>query len=140
MIVSIIYHTRFGNNESIADRLSEILENKGYGVLVQSINDTEPAEVPPSDLYVVCSPTHVGSLPVKLNRFLKKLTLKPDSRYAAIATHAGSDSKTAEKIAFLMESNGAVAAKKPLQLLVEDLKGPLVQSWPEELENWAETL
>lgn len=140
MTVSIIYHTRFGNNAAVAELLSDELESKGHGVSIHPVNEAGPSEIPASDLYIIGSPTQIGSLPIKVARFLKRLKVPSKSLYSVFCTHAEANSGAAEKIARIMDDHGSVSAAEPLLLAVKDLKGPLEIGWEEKLKLWTEKL
>jgi menaquinone-dependent protoporphyrinogen IX oxidase len=138
--ITIIYYTRFGNNAIIAERLSDTMESRGHGVSIHPINEASPSEIPASDLYIVGSPTQIGSAPIKVSRFLKRLKVKPESQFAIYTTYAESNSEAAAKIATAMESLGAVSTAEPLLIGVKDLRGPLEDEWESKLSQWAENL
>ncbi len=140
MTVSIIYHTRFGNNARIADLLSDSLESKGYGVSIHPVSEAEPSEIPSSDLYIIGSPTQLGTIPVKMDRFLKHMKISDGSRYAVYSTYAQPGSKTTGEITGIMNNLGAVPAVDPLVLSVKYVKGPLEGEWEVKASRWSETL
>lgn len=138
MTISIIYYTRFGNNAEVAERLSDELEARGHGVSIHPINEARPSEIPSSDLYIIGSPTQIGSMPIKVSRFLKRMKIKSGSRYAVYNTYAEANSGAAAKITGIMNDQDAVQDSEPLLLAVKDLKGPLEDGWEEKLKLWAE--
>ena len=140
MTISIIYHTRFGNNALVADLLSDTLESKGHGVSIHPISEAHPSEIPASDLYIIGSPTQIGTLPIRVNRFLKRLKIPSGSRFAVYATYAEPGSGAPGKITSIMEAHGAESVAKPLMLAVKDLKGPLEDEWESKVTKWIETL
>ncbi len=140
MTISIIYHTRFGNNALIADLLSDTLESKGHGVSIHPISEAHPSEIPASDLYIIGSPTQIGTLPIRVGRFLRRLKIPSGSRFAVYTTHAEPGSGAPGKITSTMEAHGAESVAKPLMLAVKDLKGPLEDEWESKVTKWIETL
>lgn len=137
MTISIIYYTRFGSNAEIAERLSEELESQGHGVSIHPINEARPSEIPASDLYIIGSPTQIGSMPIKVSKFLKRMKVTPGSHYAVYNTYAQANSRAAANITEIMNSQDAVQVTEPLLLSVKDLKGPLEDGWEEKLKRWA---
>lgn len=140
MTISIIYHTRFGNNAEVAQSLSDTLESAGHGVSIHPITEARPSEIPASDLYIVGGPTQIGTIPLKLDRFLKRLKIPKGSRYAVYSTHAEANSAAPGKISAIMEAHGAQAAAGPLLLSVKGLKGPLEEEWELKVGRWSEDL
>jgi len=140
MTVSIIYHTRFSNNALVADVLSDTLENRGYGVSIHPICEADPSEIPASDLYIVGSPTQIGTLPMKVDRFLKDLKIPEGSRYAVYNTYAEPGSRAPGKIVEAMEALGAESAGEPLLIGVKDVKGPLEDNWESKVVVWSDQL
>ncbi len=140
MTVSIIYHTRFGNNARVSSRISDELESKGYGVSVHPIEEAQPTEIPAADLYIVGSPTQIGTLPVKMDHFLQLLKIPEGKNFAVFATYAEPNSKTSGKITAFMEALSAVQVTEPLILNVKDLKGPLEDEWESHVAAWCKSL
>jgi len=140
MTVSIIYHTRFSNNALVADVLSDALESKGYGVSIHPISEAQPTDIPASDLYVIGSPTQIGTLPMKVEDFLKNLKIPEGSHYAVYNTYAEPGSKAPGKIIKAMEVLGAKTVSEPLLLGVKDLKGPLEDDWESKVADWSKGL
>ena len=140
MTVSIIYHTRFNNNAMIAEALSDTLETKGYGVSIHPVSEADPAEIPASDLYIIGSPTQIGTLPIKMEQFLNLLKIPERKDFAVFATYAEPGSKTPAKITAAMEALKAVPVTEPLMLNVKDLRGPLEEEWESRVEKWSTAL
>lgn len=137
MTVSIIYYTRFGDNAEVAERLSEELESLGHGVSIHPIHEARSSEIPASDLYIIGSPTQIGSIPIKVSKFLKRMSIKPGGRFAVYNTYAQANSGAAAKMTGIMSDHGAIEVSEPLLLAVTDLKGPLEDGWEEKLKLWA---
>jgi flavorubredoxin len=140
MTVSIIYHTRFNNNARIAQLLSDILEERGAGVSIHPISEADPEEIPASDLYILGSPTQIGTLPVKMEQFLKLLKIPEDRKFAVFATYAEPRSQTSVKITEAMKELKALPVTDPLMLNVKDLRGPLEDDWESRLTEWSKTI
>ena len=140
MTVSIIYHTRFGNNAAVARRLSDSLESLGHGVSVHPISEARPSEIPTADLYLAGSPTQLGSLPMKMEQFLSDMTVRESAMFAVFCTWAEPGSTTAEKLESALEKKGARRVTEALVFPVKDLRGPIEEGWEEEADTWAEAL
>jgi len=140
MTISIIYHTHFGNNALVAGKLSDILESKGHGVSVHPVSEAKPSEIPASDLYIIGSPTQIGTLPMRVSRFLKRMKISAGSRYAVYTTYAEPGSGASGMIIAAMETHGAESAAEPLMLAVKDMKGPLEDEWESKVTKWSENL
>jgi len=140
MNICIIYETRFGNNSKIADRLMQILGNLGHNAARHLVSESEPEVIPEADLYIIGSPTQIGTLPLRIDRFLRNLELPDESRFAVFTTGVGSTSDTAEKIASILINRGGEETAGPLRLGVKDLRGPLEEGWETKLEKWSSAL
>lgn len=140
MTVSIVYDTRFGNNAALARRLSDSLESHGHGVSIHPISEARTSEIPAADLYLVGSPTQLGSLPMKMERFLKNLKIRENAMFAAFSTWAEPGSTTPQKLESAMEANGARKVMEPLVFPVKDLRGPIEDGWERKADAWAEAL
>ena len=140
MKTCIIYHTRFGNNAMIAKKIKEHLIERGDEVSIYQISESKPSAIPEAQLYIVGAPTQIGTLPLKAIRFFKRLNPPEGSRYAVFFTHAEAESGVPEKLASIMEGNGAVSIADPLAISVKDLKGPLQDDWEKPLKDWIGSL
>ena len=140
MTVSTIYYTQFGNNGTVARHLSDCLESHGSGVSVHPIDEARPSEIPKADLYLVGSPTQLGSLPVKMALFLQDLSIRENTVFAAFCTCAEPGSTTPEKLESAMENKGARKVTETLILPVRDVRGPIEDGWEEKADAWVEKL
>jgi multimeric flavodoxin WrbA len=141
--ISISYLTKYGNNKTAMEQLSTLLKAKGHEVLLIDVEETGPEQVPLSDLYVFSSSTHIGGLPGKMNKFMKKFPHK-SGRYALSVTHMiekGGPEKNSGKVLNAMEEDlkelGMTKAVDPLSLTVNGMKGPLEDGWQKKVETFA---
>lgn len=140
MIVSIVYHTRFGNNASIAQRISDRLESLGHGVSLHPVSEARTSEIPAADLYLTGSPTQIGTLPMRAGRFFRNMKVVDHSLFATFATWAEPDSVTAEKMEEIMKDHGARQLLPSLIFSVKDLRGPIEEGWETKTDAWADQL
>ena len=71
MKINITYHTKFGNGKKCVDYLNGVLVSKGHETAVFSVLEAKPDSLPPVDLYIFSSPTHIGKPSGKMKKFLK---------------------------------------------------------------------
>jgi menaquinone-dependent protoporphyrinogen IX oxidase len=141
--ISISYLTKYGNNKNAMEQLSTLLKAKGHEVLLFDVEETGPEQVPLSDLYVFSSSTHIGGLPGKMNKFLKKFPHK-SGKYALSVTHMlekGGPEKNSGKVLNAMEKDlkeaGMTKVVEPLSLTVNGMRGPLEDGWRQKVETFA---
>lgn len=158
MKVEIYHASKYGNGEKVVAYLQGLLVAKGHQANYHHVRDARPKEIPPADLYVFCSPTHMGRPAGKMRRFLRKAALPPGARYALIATHMKSvpNRKTGRMpspeeiertqqnlpaMESILKAKGAVKVAD-LKVYVEGgaVKGPLVEGWEKEVEGFASKL
>ena len=141
--ISISYLTKYGNNKTAMEQLGTLLKAKGHEVLLFDVEEKGPEQVPLSDLYVFSSSTHIGGLPGKMNKFMKKFPHK-GGRYALSVTHmvekTGSEKNSGKGVIAMdddLKEHGMTKAVDPLSLTVTGMKGPLEDGWQKKVETFA---
>jgi flavodoxin len=138
MKVCITYESKFGNGKKCAHYLSGAITNKGHETEIFSIREVKPNSLPQADLYVFSSPTHVGSPPGKMKKFLKKLEINQEgTKYALVATYMDPKTKTLEKMEALLSPKGMTKVSDGLKIKVTGMKGPLEEGFEQKLEEFA---
>ena len=137
MKITVAYFSRFGNNKTLSEALTDRLAAKGASVSIAPMTDTRPADLPEADVYVFGSPTQIGGPPLKVNRFVRKARLRDGASYVVVATCADETSKTAEKLSDQLESKGLRRAAESVTVMVKDLKGPLEEGWESKIDDLA---
>jgi flavorubredoxin len=136
MKISIIYHTKFGNNEKVADFLAD--QFKIEDVSVYSTRKHNPKHIIHSDLYIISTPTHMGNAPFKIRRFLKKIKYPEKFRYAVINTY-GATTKAVDTISTILE-NFHGQNKGSLNIKISGMSGPLEENWQEKIKIFAQNI
>jgi flavodoxin len=151
-----LYHaSKFGNGEKVAKELQRVLEGKGHKVNVHHVKEVKPKEIPTADLYIFGSPTRIGKPIGSMRRFIKKVNLPKETKYAVFATH-GADApdkktgkmpteeemekwrKTIPYMDDVLKGKGLVKiAEKKFFVKPDTLKGPLVEGWQETVREFA---
>jgi flavodoxin len=155
MKIELYHASKFGNGERVAKEIAKVMESKGHHVNVHHIKKSNPKELPAADLYIFGAPTRIGKPIGSMRRFIKKLNLPKETRYAVFATHgeAAPDKKTGKmptdeemqkwrKTIPIMDEalkkKGMVkVADKMFFVSSESLKGPLVEGWEKSVEEFA---
>jgi flavodoxin len=151
-----LYHaSKFGNGAKVAEELKRVIGTKGHQVNVHHIDESEPRELPPADLYVFGSPTRFGGPIGSMRRFLKKVSLPSGTRYAIFATHSDGvpdkktglkpteeelsrDRKTIPTLDDILREKGLVkVAEKVFLVSADKMKGPLNEGWQAKVEEFA---
>ena len=89
MKVAYYYHTKYGNNKRIAERVSALLQAKGAEVEVSNIDQANAKNLAKADLYIFACGTRMGKPVGPMRRFVKKASknLPDGTKYALLATH-----------------------------------------------------
>lgn len=148
--ISISYLSKYGNGKRAMELLSDLLTDRGHEVLMFSVADSKPDQIPDSDLYVFSTPVHAGKPPGKMRKYAKKFKPRAQgARYALVVTHASepegekwSPPRTVEMMNELLSSAGMVKAKDEVLIRVKagSMKGPLEDGWEERVEIMAEDI
>ncbi|UCC19928.1 MAG: flavodoxin family protein [Promethearchaeota archaeon] len=148
MKVLIVYDTKYGNTEKVAQLIGEgIASAKGNEVIVTNVKDVNLKKEDSYDLILIGSPVHFGKHVGSVKKFINKL---PKSKlkikaYSVFNTYMGGDSETTEvgvcsytKMLEKIEEQlskimpDLTKASSGLSIKVEGMKGPIVN---EDLPN-----
>lgn len=100
MKVLIVYYTKYGNTEKVANLIAEGIRSvEGNEVTVKNVKDVKVKEEQSYDLILIGSPNHFGRHVGSIKKFIKKL---PDSQiiadaYAVFDTYIKEDFEKAVK-------------------------------------------
>ena len=156
MKIEYLHASKFGNGAMVAAEFARLMAGKGVAVEVHHIQELNPTEVPPADLYVFSSPGRMGKPIGRMRRFLRKLNLGVGSKYALLTTEmAPSPDKrtgrvpTEEELARwqrvrpimneILQAKGLVKVGED-KIYVTAMKGPLEQGWEQKVSGFVATL
>lgn len=153
MKIEYFHASKFGNGAMVAEEFKKIMASKRIIVNVHHIRDVRPRNIPVADLYVFSSPGRIGKPIGSMRRFLKKLDLPADTRYAILTTEGAPQPNkkvgkmpTEEEIArwqrvrpIMNEILQAKDLKKVAEgsVLVTGIKGPLEEGWQKKVASFA---
>jgi menaquinone-dependent protoporphyrinogen IX oxidase len=152
MNIEYVHASKYGNGALVAQEFKEKMAAKGVMVTVHHIKDVRPKELPSADLYVFSSPGRMGRPIGGMRRFLKKLELPAETKYAILTTEAAAqpDKKTGrmpteEEMAKwqrvipimneVLQGKGLAKVAED-KVLVTGLKGPLEDGWQKKVEDF----
>lgn len=139
MKVCIVYESKYGNGKKCAEYLQSIIKAKGYDVNSFSIREIKPNLLPEADFYIFSSPTHIGSIPWKMRRFLKKIKPKSEAKYALMTTCISPDTKVIQKMEEILNKKGMIKISE-IKIKVKGMKGPLEEKYKEKLDAFVEEI
>ena len=156
MKIEYLHASKFGNGAMVAAEFARLMAGKGVAVEVHHIQELNPTEVPPADLYVFSSPGRMGKPIGRMRRFLRKLNLGVGSKYALLTTEmAPSPDKrtgrvpTEEELARwqrvrpimneILQAKGLVKVGED-KIYVTAMKGPLEHGWEQKVSGFVATL
>ncbi len=123
MKIAVYYHTKYGNNKRIAERIGTDLKARGIDVDVHSIDEANPKSLPKADLYVFGTGTRMGKPVGAMRRFAKKAskTLPDGTKYALVATHG---KETPNKKTGMMPTPEEIQKYRRTLPIMTELMGP----------------
>ncbi|MFX0148601.1 MAG: flavodoxin family protein [Candidatus Hodarchaeota archaeon] len=133
MKVLIVYYTKYGNTEKVANLIAEgIISIEGNEVVVNNVKDVKLKKENSYDLLLIGSPAHFGKHVGSIKKFINKL---PTSQlkvkaYAVFDTYIKTDfemavKKMEEQISEMMPA--LIKASPGLSIKVEGMKGPITE-------------
>jgi menaquinone-dependent protoporphyrinogen IX oxidase len=153
MNIEYFHASKYGNGAKVAEEFKKRMADKGVTVIVHHIREVKPKEIPPADLYIFSSPGRMGKPLGGVRRFIKKVKLPSETKYAIITTQAAPqpDKKTGrmppeEELARwhariipmmneILQEKGLVKVAEAT-ILVNGLKGPLEEGWQNKVETF----
>jgi flavodoxin len=140
----IIFDSRFGNTEKIAQAISEAISGE---IKMLRPKDANPAELDSVGLLVVGSPTWGGRPTSEMRRFLNKIPKNALNNVKVASFDTRDDSmltkvfgKAAGRIAASLKKKGGTLMTPPEGFIVKGLQGPLVEGELERAAKWAKTI
>jgi len=153
MKIEYFHASKYGNGAMVAEEFKKQMTAKGITVNVHHIRDAKPRKIPTADLYLFSSPGRMGKPIGSMRRFLKKVKLPSETKYAILTTEAAPqpDKKTGcmpteEELARrqriipimneILHEKGLVKVAEG-KILVTSLKGPLEDGWQKKVGAFA---
>jgi menaquinone-dependent protoporphyrinogen IX oxidase len=150
MKIEYLHASKFGNGKIVAAEFQSQMRAKGGEVEVHHIREVKPSELPSADLYVFSSPGRFGKPIGGMRRFLNKVKLPADTRYAILTTEATPKpdkktgrSPTEEELARsqrvrpvmteILQGKGLVKVSEE-KVYVTGVRGPLEAGWEGKVE------
>ncbi|MGQ9455701.1 MAG: flavodoxin family protein [Armatimonadota bacterium] len=116
----VVYYSRSGNTEKMANLIAEGIKAGGVDVVVKRVQDTAPEELLEYDGIVVGSPTYYGSMAWELKklfdesvRFHGKLDGKVGAAFSSAANIGGGNETTILDILNAMLIHGMIIQGDP---------------------------
>jgi flavodoxin len=139
----IVYFSKFGNTQKVAECIGEACEIHGT-TRVHSLEDLAPAALKDADLVIFGSPTHRMNLPETIRPLFESLPKRvlKGTPVAAFDTsykmnHFLSRFTAAKKLAQKLRKLGGKQVVPPETFHVMEAEGPLYQGELERAKNWA---
>ena len=131
---AVVYDSRFGNNEKLAQALKTGMVNTGLSVDTMKIGDFDPRTLPRYDLICVGGPTHVARMSNPVKSFFSELETidlrgkkgfcygtRMESRMNFLDING-----SAKKIEGKLKRKGVHMLVPAVNVIVEGREGPLV--------------
>jgi flavodoxin len=110
MKVVLAYSSRYGNGKKCVDCVEARLKAKGHSVQVLVAGQSDPAQIPPADLYVFSGATEAFGLAKGIKQYLAGLPELPGRKYALINTHAMKKARGLPRMEKILAGKGMVKA------------------------------
>lgn len=141
MKIVIFYNSKFGNGREVCEFMADKLKENKHDAKAISMQEVQPKQVEPADLYIFSSSTHIGNAPFKTRRFLNRLRKKAGVKYAIVTTNIEPQkAKTLKTMKNILEAKGFKEAVGPLVLRVEGMKGPLENKYKDKVLEFIKKL
>ncbi|MCK5289407.1 MAG: flavodoxin family protein [Candidatus Aenigmarchaeota archaeon] len=141
----IVYDSKFGNTEKIAEAIAETLNSYGQAKTVLA-DKADPQELSDTDLLIIGSPTQAWRPTKPIQSFIKNIpeeTLNGmhvagfDTRFQKTRLLTGS---AARVIAKRLEKKVANIIIPPESFFVSGMEGPLIEGEEKRASKWAKTI
>jgi flavodoxin len=142
----VVYFSKFGNTQKVAQAVADTLQSAGAARIV-SLDDLTAADLDGADLVVMGSPTHRMNLPEAVRPVFESLPkrLLRGTPYAVFDTsYKMSDFLSrftaAKKLSQKLRKLGGKRIVPPETFYVEEREGPLYEGEIERAQEWAESI
>ncbi|MHB8894272.1 MAG: flavodoxin family protein [Candidatus Geothermincolia bacterium] len=141
----VVYHSRFGNAQKIADAIGRGLTETGQDVQVMSVEDAGDPD-PSLDFVVIGGSTRAARASGKIKRYAAKaIKALPGKPFATFSTggsvYSAKTSKQASDHLFAqLNGAGLVPLATPLKAGVSQMKGPLAEGEEERAVTFGKEL
>ncbi len=121
--------------------MAKSLRAIGHEADCHNVHDILAEEVKGADLYLFCSPTHIGRPPRKMRSLLKAVSaVQRDGDYALVVTRlpegeGGPRFRTTEMMEGII-SKGHMRHRGSLELECVAMSGPLEEGWGGKLDSF----
>ncbi len=141
----IIYDSKFGNTEKIAEAIAEKLSSYGQAKTVLA-GKADPQELGNTDILIIGSPTQAWRPTEPVQSFIKNIpeeTLNGmhvagfDTRFKKTRLLTGSAARIITK---RLEKKGADIIIPPESFFVSGMEGPLIEGEEKRASEWAKTI
>ena len=83
----IVYSSRYGNGKKCVDCVDTALKAKGHEVQVLNAPQSNPAQIPPADMYIFSGAAEAFGLAKGIKDYLNDMPELEGKKYALINTH-----------------------------------------------------
>ena len=139
MNVNIIYDSKYGNGEKLCNYIKNVLEERGHDADLYFVRKTKVKKLPKADLYIMSAPTHMGTAPWKVKRYIKKIS-DEGAKYSLITTCLDEESKAIEKMRNKFSGTDLKEVGDGLKIKVEGMKGPLEDGYKEKVDDYLDEI
>lgn len=120
--ILIVYYSRGGNTEKLAEAIAEGVDEGGGNSTLKAVEDVEIKDLPEFDGIIAGSPVYYGTMASELKKFFdesvvvrKKLFNKVGAAFATSAHRTGGKETTILSIIQAMLINGMIIVGDPLE-------------------------
>lgn len=141
MKICITYESKYGNGKKCMEYLQEVLSKDGHEVDLFSVREADPSSLPSAEVYIFSAPTQVGNVAGKMKKFLKKVVIPENAKYALITTcMKPPNTKSLGTMETLLKPKGISKAVDGLMIKVSGMKGPCESGHQDQLKTFAKEL
>lgn len=143
MKVVIVYSSRYGNGRKCVECVEARLRAKGHSVQVLAASQSDPAQIPPADLYVFSGATEAFGIAKPIKHYLNGLPELSGRRYALINTHALKKARALPKMEKILSDKKRMVKAADIHFQVGEGSqqgNGLPAGYEVELARWADGL
>jgi flavodoxin len=148
MKVLIVYETKYGNTQKVAETIGEVIKDAGNDVTVVKVDAVERESIKDYGVFVVGSPTYASSQAKSIKNFISSLDVDKGTKIVVFDTHSGDGIKTGgpmrravKKMEKQIEKNTNLEKiVNGLQVAVKGIEGPLIDGELEKCKVFAKEI
>lgn len=137
MRINIIYDSKSGKEEKIAEDLMDMIKEYGDEAHIYRAKNTTPEKIGDADLHIFGSPTTMRGPSRNIKKIIKKMPFSgKEANFGIFTTSKDGKGKAADKMEKMLKKRGMKKAVSNLNLRVKGKRGSLEKGHMEKIEGF----